>query len=234
MMAVNERTIVCAALSLALVGVLLWGSCGNSDSGTAVADSPVAVAGSDTTVAPDSIIALRGSDSYHPNGTIETFEWWIDGEGGFVAASSGDTNINAPSDFDTDFMCILRVTDSDGRTDSDTTIVIVSWIRSPNGGEVFQTGDSLRLSLVRVYDLVDVRLLVERNGDQYRLRPPGATSAFVPADNPEKVYHLPDSIYDLGRMVAVASDSCRIEVFRYNETHVNVQSRDYFRIEPGQ
>ncbi len=215
------------------IGVL-WVSCEDVDSGNEIVPYPVAVAGKDTVVAPDSAIVLRGSQSYHINGTIETVEWWIEGGDGFVASSTGDTSISAPSSFDTDFMCILRVTDGEGRTDVDTMVAIVSWIRSPNGGEVFQTGDSLRLSLVPVYDLVDVRLLIERGGDQYRVRPPGATSAFVPADNPEKAYYLPDSIYDLGRMVAVASDSCRIEVFRYNEASVNVRSRDFFCIETGQ
>jgi hypothetical protein len=216
---------VALALSLA--------SCDRDDPVGGVPQNLFAVAGNDTIVAPDSTIVLSGSASYHTDGVIERYEWMVKGVDSFVLSSTGDTTISAPAEFDLDFTCVLRVTDAAGAVDVDTMVAIVSWIRSPNSGEVFHTGDSLRVSLVPVNTLVEIRLLVERDGELYRLRPPGFSRGIVPQDEPEQAILLPDSIYDLGGMVSVVSDSCRIQVLRYNMTEINVRSKGYFRIEPG-
>lgn len=216
-------TIPVLALSLAV-------GC-DDGSGPVKPREPVAFAGADTMVPPDSAIDLIGSSSTDPQGGELTYEWQIGSDTAtFVPVSTGDTTIYAPANLQDDYRCVLRVTDDEGLSSTDTVSIAVTWLRSPHGGEVFVVGDSLRVSLFPVYDLVDVRLVVRHGTDDFRLKPPGANEAFVPNNSPELAYFLPDSIYDLGDMISTVSDSCKILVFRYNASEINCSSLGWFRI----
>ena len=195
-----------------------------------------AVAAADAFVAPETSLVLTGSGSTAPDNDIVSYEWLLDtsqfasGAYAFVPVSTGDTTVLSPFDFG-DYSYVLRVTDGEGNTAVDTATVTVSWFYSPQGGEVFQVGDSIRLYLFPVDEQLDVRLLIERGGDQLVIQPPGATNFFIGFLEPYHAYYIPDSVYDIVGWVPLVSDSCKMQVTRYN-TSVSCVTRGYFSIIP--
>lgn len=88
-----------------------------------VLDPPMARAGKDTTVAAGAMINLHayGEDGMGP---IVFMEWKI-GDAEYRRISQAETSIKAPSQAG-DVTCVLRVTDSDSLTATDTLIVHVA------------------------------------------------------------------------------------------------------------
>jgi hypothetical protein len=192
--------------------------------------APTALASGDAAAAPESLITLH-ADGHDPEGPL-SYEWSIGG-GGFTAASGADTTVLAPARFDMDYPCILRVTDDSGATALDTHHVIVSWIRSPNGGESFSVGDSLHVQLFAVNELVGLKLMVLRLGEDMDLGIGGSTGSFSPMNDPTISFIIPDTIYDdFYGPVSTVSDSCRIRIFRYQDSQTYVQSAGFFTILP--
>ena len=88
---------------------------------TVVQDVPVANAGRDTTIHMGSYYTLHGTAT-QKFGSIVKWEWNIGGAG-FKVTSSSDTTIPAPETSEKPLLCILRVTDDDGNTATDTMIL---------------------------------------------------------------------------------------------------------------
>jgi hypothetical protein len=86
-------------------------------------DPPVANAGMDTAVVPNSLVYLHGNKSTDKYGEIVKYEWDIYNTDVFTQCSTGDTGITAS---DTAFQSVLRVTDDDGNISYDTIDVYVS------------------------------------------------------------------------------------------------------------
>jgi N-acetylneuraminic acid mutarotase len=78
-----------------------------------ISDVPKADAGSDTEVFFHDSVPLHGK-GYDGLGRIVKWEWDIGATGHFVEVSSGDTVLSALNRPDTNFTCLLRVTDDDG------------------------------------------------------------------------------------------------------------------------
>ena len=83
---------------------------------------PTADAGRDTTVGIFDQIHLQGSGT--DESEITEYAWKLGESGSWVAVSTGDTVIQAPSTAGA-FVCSLRVTDDDGNTAFDAVIVTV-------------------------------------------------------------------------------------------------------------
>jgi len=191
---------------------------------------PTAVASGPAAAAPDSIISLHATAGDVDGPAL--VEWSLGGSA-FVRASVLDTAVVAPRSFDMDYQCILRVTDDSGAVALDTHHVIVSWIRSPNGGEAFTVGDSLTVQLFAVPELVGLKLIVERAGEPMDLNVGGFTGSFSPVNDPTITFAIPDTIYDsFYGAVSTVSDSCRIRVFLYMDSQTYVQSAGCFSIHP--
>jgi len=192
---------------------------------------PSASAAGDRAACPDSLFTLRASAS-DPDGRVALLEWSVGG-GPFTVAAAGDTSRVAPSVFNINYPCVLRVTDDSGAVALDTHHVIVSWIRSPNGGEAFTVGDSLTVQLFAVPELVGLKLIVERAGEPMDLNVGGFTGSFSPVNDPTITFAIPDTIYDsFYGAVSTVSDSCRIRVFLYMDSQTYVQSAGCFSIHP--
>jgi dihydrofolate reductase len=80
---------------------------------------PIASAGKDTSLTINDIISLKGVAS-DPDGPISKMEWDIGGNGNFARVSKPDTNIKAPASALAAFICVFKVTDSDGATAMDS------------------------------------------------------------------------------------------------------------------
>jgi len=192
--------------------------------------APVALAGQGSVVLPGSQLVLNG-DGTGVDGSVVGYEWLIDGNSDFVDVSNGDTTIDIPSAFNTDFLAVLRVTDDDGATGLDTLHTIVSWIESPNGGETFRIGDSMHVNLLAAQELVGIKLVVYRLGDEAFFDIPGFTAQFFLAAPTTVSFVLPDSLYDsVFGWMSPASDSCQIQVFKYMDPGVSVRSAGFFSI----
>lgn len=85
---------------------------------------PIAFAGDDTTLGPDSLLSLRGTAVDSFGGAIAKWEWDIGGTGVFKTTSSGDTTILTPSLPGDDYLCILKVIDTSGNTSPSDTLVV--------------------------------------------------------------------------------------------------------------
>jgi hypothetical protein len=85
---------------------------------------PIANAGSDTIVSINDTIYLHGSAEDAFEGSIEKWEWNINGNG-FVETSTGDTSFIAPDAEYLNFTCVLKVTDNDGNIAIDTIMIEV-------------------------------------------------------------------------------------------------------------
>ncbi|MBD3241627.1 MAG: hypothetical protein GF331_13640 [Chitinivibrionales bacterium] len=225
------RTMIVTGLAAVIVG-----GCDNDKNDViapvVVNDAPVAVAAADSVVAPDSAIMLLGSASYdNEDGDVSTYEWYVEGSDGFVPVTGGDTTITAPSSFDTDFLCVLRVADSEDATALDTAHVIVSWLRSPNGGQTYHVGDSLHIDMMHINQQVGLELIVVRDGEEYVLNIPGFTGTFYPSNQPRVSFVIPPTIYDLiDGQVSPVSDSCKIRAHDYLNHNYGVRSAGYFAI----
>ena len=98
---------------------------------------PVADAGGDVVWAYDLELEFDASNSYHldPARTIVLYEWDFDGDGTYDSASTLPTAAHTYPDPDppgdngtppTTYTVVLRVTDDEGRTDTDTRQVVVA------------------------------------------------------------------------------------------------------------
>ena len=93
---------------------------------TVLQDLPIANAGNDTAVGRNENVQLRGSQSTDSYGTIMKYEWDIGNTGSFIEVSNGDTNIVIDTFNFKGINCILRVTDDDGGTGSDTMVAVIT------------------------------------------------------------------------------------------------------------
>jgi hypothetical protein len=84
-----------------------------------VQDVPVAEAGQDTVIVMGERIDLHGSAS-QKFGSIVKWEWDVGNTGNFIQTSTGEHSAPAPARPDSNYKCILRVTDDDGNTATDT------------------------------------------------------------------------------------------------------------------
>jgi hypothetical protein len=109
-----------------------------------VQDAPVANAGRDTTVHMGTYVTLQGKATQQ-FGSIAKWEWNIDGVG-FKETSSSDTTIPAPGTSEKPMPCILRVTDDDGNTGTDT-VVLTAGIWELVGAGAFSDGRAPYFSL---------------------------------------------------------------------------------------
>lgn len=103
---------------------------------------PLAFAGTDTAVALNALVQLRGAAVDSFGGAIAKWEWSIDGAP-FVQTSTGDTSFSRPSHGA--YPCILRVTDNDGNQAVDTvftafTDVGTAWVTRNSGVTALLTG----------------------------------------------------------------------------------------------
>ena len=86
--------------------------------------TPSVFAGNDTSVSINDTIRLRAS-AVNLNGvSITKWEWSFNG-GSFVQTTTGDTNIIAPPDSNPNYVCVVRMTDNDSLSKTDTMIVNV-------------------------------------------------------------------------------------------------------------
>jgi uncharacterized repeat protein (TIGR01451 family) len=95
----------------------------------------------------DFTVTLDGSGSYDPDGNIKSYEWDFDGDGTYdwTSTSTGiTTHTYTPTEHSYDINVKLRVTDNNGLTDTDTSVVhVVSHdddppivqLEYPRGGE---------------------------------------------------------------------------------------------------
>ncbi len=219
----------CVVRALSLSGLLTIVGCIEDDLSNL---PPAADAGEQQIVLPDSLFAVSGA-GYDADGEVVTYEWLFEGESTFVEVTDGDTAVRAPHRFDTDFACVLRVTDDEGAVGLDTLHVIVTWLRSPNGGEAYHIGDTMRVELLPTQTLVVVKLVIYRDGDYADLGIPGYNGQLWPPSQPLVSFVVPDSLTDalFGRM-GLVSDSCHIRVLDYTSPTTYVESAGYFSIAP--
>lgn len=193
---------------------------------------PVISSLSDTILLPDSLIMLRGQAT-DANGDALTYEWFVDSADTFVVLRAQDTSWKAPSTFDLDLRCILRVTDATGLLSSDTMVALVTWLRSPNGGEVFYVGDTLTIEMIPFYNTVSPRLVIELANETILLALPGLSGIIVPMERPILKFAIPDSMTATGfGRIGLVSDSCRIRIQRYSDQNYYIDSKDFFSIRP--
>ena len=210
-------------------------SCGHATAPPQPAnESPIAVAVAAPFVAPESTLVLTGSGSSDPDGRIALFAWQFGPGSTFVVVTTGDTSITAPAGVLDDFPCALRVTDNEGASALDTVHVRVTWLKSPNGGEVYHVGDTLTVELFAVTDPLGLTLTIERGSDLLLLAIPGLGSSIVPYSTPRVSFVVPATVYDAayGGAVSIVSDSCRILVHEYTDFNNNISSVGYFSIVP--
>jgi hypothetical protein len=81
---------------------------------------PFANAGADTVVSFSDTVRLHGIGGDRFDSTVAGLAWDVGGKGTFVQTRTGDTVFCAGSISDSDFICILRVTDNDGNIAYDT------------------------------------------------------------------------------------------------------------------
>jgi outer membrane protein assembly factor BamB len=86
-------------------------------------DVPIASAGSDQTILTTDTICLHGSATQQ-FGIIAKWEWDVGGTGAFISTSKSDTSFVKPAIEDSNFICILRVTDDDGNVSAPDTVKI--------------------------------------------------------------------------------------------------------------
>lgn len=114
------------AVTLSLVGLALL----TAASGAAVATEntpPLASAGLDQTVPPNSTVYLDGSGSADPDGEITRYRWLVETPSGTTRRPACGTCRQTEFDVDTvgQYAVTLTVTDDDGATRSDTLYVTV-------------------------------------------------------------------------------------------------------------
>jgi uncharacterized protein (TIGR02145 family) len=85
---------------------------------------PIPFAGKDTVVSVNDTIRLHAAAVDSFGGTIKIWEWSIKGTP-FVKTSTSDTTITSPVAEDTNYQCVLKVTDDDGNMARDTVKIKV-------------------------------------------------------------------------------------------------------------
>ncbi len=112
-------------------------------------------------------------------------------------------------------------------------------VLSPNGGESVQAGDSLKVRIAADPStdyLVNVRLSWDGGKNWETL----TRTESVPVKGVTEVrFFIPDSVVHLGldadgafveKRISLVSDSCFIEIYDYEQTHINDRSDGPFRI----
>ena len=90
-----------------------------------IAQAPVAEAGPDQTVYQGETVALDGSGSFDPDGTIVLYEWDPEGDGTYEWSSSTTGMTTHVYGTTGAYYAILRTTDDDGLQDTDFAIITV-------------------------------------------------------------------------------------------------------------
>jgi serine protease len=146
-----------------------------------VATIPVAKAGQDRFVLPESVVSLNGTGSYDPDGTIVNWQWQqISGDPvSLAAADTSVANFTAPSSGSFGFR--LTVTDNNGLTGLGTVNIRVNQPPIPDAGAdiTVETGTPVTLSAAASYDgdgmIVSYRWV--QTGGGYYLTLSGADTA---------------------------------------------------------
>jgi outer membrane protein assembly factor BamB/PKD repeat protein len=107
---------------------------------TVMQDVPVANAGTDQTLLITDTIRLHGTETQQ-FGYIAKWEWDIGGTGIFISTSKSDTAFIKSAPADSNFICILRVTDDDGNVSNPDTVKIKRLLRYEKW--VFTAGSSV-------------------------------------------------------------------------------------------
>jgi len=125
------KTIIPALIILFIVSIIpvLADESAEVNLTTTVLVPPVADAGGPYSGKPNIAIDFDGTNSYDPNGTIESYAWDFGDDG----TATGPTPSHTYSSKGT-YTVTLTVTDGDGITDSDTTTATVSAPPSPPSG----------------------------------------------------------------------------------------------------
>lgn len=89
-----------------------------------VLDAPKANAGTDTSASTGLDFTVKGS-AMQKFGVISKWEWDIGAQGVFRQTGGPDTTFPLPENPDTNFRCVIRVTDDDGNQDIDTVRIQV-------------------------------------------------------------------------------------------------------------
>jgi hypothetical protein len=109
-------------------------------------------------------------------------------------------------------------------------------VLSPNGGETFRVGDSMRVQVTSgVLDSEAVLYLaVTRNGLTSSMILPGTPQGNVdPRNHCSWSFLIPDSLrLASGKKIPSVSDSVRIRIAKYNFESISDYSDGYFRITP--
>jgi hypothetical protein len=114
------------------------------NSGNAI---PHVNAGKDTTVSINDTIKLHALAIDSFGGTVNKWEWSING-GSFIQTSMSDTSIIAPPDSISNYNCIVRVSDNEGNSATDSIYVIIckdAPVVSAGGDITVSIHDSIRL-----------------------------------------------------------------------------------------
>jgi hypothetical protein len=103
---------------------------------------------------------------------------------------------------------------------------------SPNGGETFRVGDSLRIRAAGNINAANASLYLQIG--TRLVRPPGLTGNLNVYSNCDMVFVIPDSlqtVYAPVAMISLVSDSVKIRVESYSENIRNDLSDGHFRIQ---
>jgi hypothetical protein len=109
-------------------------------------------------------------------------------------------------------------------------------VLSPNGGETFKVGDSLRVQVTSgaLDSEAVIYLAVTRNGLTSSMILPGTPQGNVdPRNHCSWSFLIPDSLRLIsGKKIPSASDSVRVRIAKYNFESISDYSDGYFRITP--
>lgn len=90
-------------------------------------DPPIPNAGNDTSINMGGMVRLT-NEAEDRFGYIEKWEWDVGATGNFQTVTLGDTIVAAPARLDSNYLCILRVTDNRGVSALDTVRVqVMAW-----------------------------------------------------------------------------------------------------------
>jgi hypothetical protein len=194
---------------------------------------PIIAATGPRVVPPDSTINLTASGR-DPDGSIVGYEWVLEGKGDSAAADGDRVAVRAPRQPDMDYVCVLRALDDQGGVVTDTVRVIVSWLLSPNGGEVYHVGDSVSVEFAPLMEQIGLKLVIDGMNDSYLLEIPGVNETLVPISTPRVSFVIPDTIYEEPYgAVSTVSESCLIQAYHYLDPNTSVYSADFFSIRPA-
>jgi len=111
--------------------------------------APVANAGSDQTIDEKTLTSLNGNASNDPDGTIVSYSW-VQISGGNVAISNANqavASITGPDvETDTPLTFQLTVTDNEGASSSDTTVLLIQDVLEPNRAPTAVTANNFSVN----------------------------------------------------------------------------------------